>query len=141
MLVEPTERLKFLVVFRPGLLSPTLAAQMAATFQWQPRVHTGRTRGPGEQVRPDRDVPEDLPRDHRLGRRPLRGAREDPRAGAQEDTARRAPERSAQPLAPVTPEIGNEIQQITDTFTELRLIPAKVDVKRRADDRYADVLK
>jgi len=41
----------------------------------------------------------------------------------------------------VTPEIGNEIQQITDTFTELRLIPAKVDVKRRADDRYADVLK
>ncbi|HEY4020145.1 MAG TPA: LLM class flavin-dependent oxidoreductase, partial [Pseudonocardiaceae bacterium] len=28
-----TERLKFLVAFRPGLLSPTLAAQMAATFQ------------------------------------------------------------------------------------------------------------
>jgi len=33
MLVEATERLKFLVAFRPGLLSPTLAAQMAATFQ------------------------------------------------------------------------------------------------------------
>src|SRR3954471_13292370 len=33
MLVEVTERLKFLVAFRPGLLSPTLAAQMAATFQ------------------------------------------------------------------------------------------------------------
>ncbi|MBB6173130.1 alkanesulfonate monooxygenase [Nocardiopsis mwathae] len=33
-LVEATERLKFLVAFRPGLLSPTLAAQMAATFQW-----------------------------------------------------------------------------------------------------------
>ncbi|GIF63355.1 alkanesulfonate monooxygenase [Asanoa ishikariensis] len=32
-LVEATERLKFLVAFRPGLLSPTLAAQMAATFQ------------------------------------------------------------------------------------------------------------
>ena len=28
-----TERLKFLVAFRPGLLSPLLAAQMAATFQ------------------------------------------------------------------------------------------------------------
>jgi alkanesulfonate monooxygenase len=33
MLVEDTETLKFLVAFRPGLLSPTLAAQMAATFQ------------------------------------------------------------------------------------------------------------
>jgi alkanesulfonate monooxygenase len=35
MLVQETERLKFLVALRPGLLSPTLAAQMAATFQWQ----------------------------------------------------------------------------------------------------------
>jgi alkanesulfonate monooxygenase len=34
MLVENTRRLKFLVAFRPGLLSPTLAAQMAATYQW-----------------------------------------------------------------------------------------------------------
>ncbi|MET8997245.1 LLM class flavin-dependent oxidoreductase [Amycolatopsis sp. NPDC004169] len=33
MLVANTERLKFLVAFRPGLVSPTLAAQMAATFQ------------------------------------------------------------------------------------------------------------
>ncbi|MGW0520741.1 LLM class flavin-dependent oxidoreductase [Crossiella sp. NPDC003009] len=33
MLTEVTERLKFLVAFRPGLLSPTLAAQMAATYQ------------------------------------------------------------------------------------------------------------
>src|SRR5246127_4161560 len=33
MLVETTETLKFLVAFRPGLISPTLAAQMAATFQ------------------------------------------------------------------------------------------------------------
>ncbi|HEX4225209.1 MAG TPA: LLM class flavin-dependent oxidoreductase [Pseudonocardiaceae bacterium] len=33
MLAGSTERLKFLVAFRPGLLSPTLAAQMAATFQ------------------------------------------------------------------------------------------------------------
>lgn len=33
MLTEVTERLKFLVAFRPGLMSPTLAAQMAATFQ------------------------------------------------------------------------------------------------------------
>src|SRR3984885_9610372 len=33
MLAEATERLKFLVAFRPGLLSPPLAAQMAVTFQ------------------------------------------------------------------------------------------------------------
>src|SRR5580693_4176580 len=31
MLTEVTERLKFLVAFRPGQISPTLAAQMAAT--------------------------------------------------------------------------------------------------------------
>ncbi|AGL17579.1 LLM class flavin-dependent oxidoreductase [Actinoplanes sp. N902-109] len=33
MLTTVTERLKFLVAFRPGLISPTLAAQMASTFQ------------------------------------------------------------------------------------------------------------
>jgi alkanesulfonate monooxygenase len=33
MLVERTERLKFLVAFRPGMITPTLGAQMAATFQ------------------------------------------------------------------------------------------------------------
>ncbi|MBR8639890.1 LLM class flavin-dependent oxidoreductase [Streptomyces tuirus] len=35
MVSRHTERLKFLVAFRPGLISPTLAAQMAATFQRQ----------------------------------------------------------------------------------------------------------
>jgi alkanesulfonate monooxygenase len=39
MLTEVSERLKFLVAFRPGLLSPTLAAQMASTFQ---RLSGGR---------------------------------------------------------------------------------------------------
>jgi alkanesulfonate monooxygenase len=33
MLSQVSDRLKFLVAFRPGLTSPTLAAQMAATFQ------------------------------------------------------------------------------------------------------------
>jgi alkanesulfonate monooxygenase len=33
MLVSESERLKFLVAFRPGLISPVLAAQMSATFQ------------------------------------------------------------------------------------------------------------
>ena len=38
-LIQVTERLKFLVAFRPGVLSPTLAAQMAATYQ---RISGGR---------------------------------------------------------------------------------------------------
>ncbi|MYR60943.1 LLM class flavin-dependent oxidoreductase, partial [Streptomyces sp. SID625] len=33
MVSRHTERLRFLVAFRPGFVSPTLAAQMAATFQ------------------------------------------------------------------------------------------------------------
>ncbi|MFD5895993.1 LLM class flavin-dependent oxidoreductase [Streptomyces sp. NPDC060366] len=37
MLARETERLKFLVAFRPGFVVPTLAAQMAATYQ----RHTG----------------------------------------------------------------------------------------------------
>ncbi|MER5438479.1 LLM class flavin-dependent oxidoreductase [Streptomyces sp. NPDC002790] len=35
MLTQVTERLKFLVAFRPGQISPTLSAQMAATYQRQ----------------------------------------------------------------------------------------------------------
>jgi len=35
MVSQHTERLKFLVAFRPGFVSPTLAAQMASTFQRQ----------------------------------------------------------------------------------------------------------
>ena len=38
-LISQTQRLKFLVAFRPGLISPTLAAQMAATYQ---RISRGR---------------------------------------------------------------------------------------------------
>jgi len=38
-LTRETSRLKFLVAFRPGLTSPTLAAQMAATYQ---RLSRGR---------------------------------------------------------------------------------------------------
>ena len=39
MLAPQTTRLRFLVAFRPGLLSPTLAAQMASTYQ---RMSGGR---------------------------------------------------------------------------------------------------
>jgi len=38
-LIRETTRLKFLVAFRPGVISPTLAAQMAATYQ---RISRGR---------------------------------------------------------------------------------------------------
>ncbi|MFC4589814.1 LLM class flavin-dependent oxidoreductase [Sphaerisporangium corydalis] len=38
-LTQQTTRLKFLVAFRPGFVSPTLAAQMAATYQ---RISGGR---------------------------------------------------------------------------------------------------
>jgi alkanesulfonate monooxygenase len=38
-LISQTSRLKFLVAFRPGLTAPTLAAQMAATYQ---RISRGR---------------------------------------------------------------------------------------------------
>jgi alkanesulfonate monooxygenase len=54
MLSQRTERLKFMIAFRPGLVSPTLAAQMATTFQ---RQSGGRlllnvvTGGDGEEQR------------------------------------------------------------------------------------------
>src|SRR6266700_4713602 len=38
-LLRETSRLKFLVAFRPGVISPTLAAQMAASYQ---RISGGR---------------------------------------------------------------------------------------------------
>jgi alkanesulfonate monooxygenase len=38
-LIRETRKLKFLVAFRPGVLSPTLAAQMAASYQ---RISAGR---------------------------------------------------------------------------------------------------
>ena len=71
-LLGETERLKFLVAFRPGLISPTLAAQMAATYQ---RISGGRPpwrgcarhpvwRPPRPAARPRSD------RCRRAGRRP-----------------------------------------------------------------------
>ena len=39
----------------------------------------------------------------------------------------RALECSAQPLAPITPEIGAELQDIADGFTELKLIHGRID--------------
>ncbi|GGM08293.1 MULTISPECIES: aliphatic sulfonate ABC transporter substrate-binding protein [Micromonospora] len=57
-----------------------------------------------------------------------------------EETAHRALARSAQPLAPLTPAIGDELQAIADGFVALDLIPGPVDLRSRLDDRYAEVL-
>jgi sulfonate transport system substrate-binding protein len=48
----------------------------------------------------------------------------------------RALARSAQPLAPLTPAVGDELQSIADGFTELHLIPGKVDMRSRVDAQF-----
>ena len=53
----------------------------------------------------------------------------------------RALERSAQPLAPLTPEVGDELQTIADGFAELKLIPGKVDMRARVDDQFTAELQ
>ncbi len=54
-LVSQTRRLKFLVAFRPGLISPTLAAQMAATYQRRRAAAAERgDRRPGRRAAPVR---------------------------------------------------------------------------------------
>ncbi|MET7424565.1 aliphatic sulfonate ABC transporter substrate-binding protein [Dactylosporangium sp. NPDC005555] len=64
-----------------------------------------------------------------------------PELNIPEDVARRALDRSAQPLAPIDGAIGDELQQIADGFTELQLIPGKVDIKGRIDDQFSDILR
>src|SRR4051794_26520224 len=68
MLTEVTERLKFLVAFRPGLLSPTLAAQMAATFQRQSRGRLLLNVVTGGEAREQRAYGDFLSKDDRYAR-------------------------------------------------------------------------
>ncbi|GAB96804.1 alkanesulfonate monooxygenase [Kineosphaera limosa] len=67
-LARQTQRLKFLVAFRPGLINPTLAAQMTATLQRQTggRVLLNVVTGgePAEQAR----CGDTLPKDRRYAR-------------------------------------------------------------------------
>ena len=56
-----------------------------------------------------------------------------------EDVTKRSLARSAKPLAPVTPEIGLELQAIADGFAELELIPGPVDMKARVDGQFSAV--
>ncbi|MEV5328800.1 aliphatic sulfonate ABC transporter substrate-binding protein [Nonomuraea sp. N2-4H] len=58
-----------------------------------------------------------------------------------EDVAERALARSARPIAPVNAGIGAELQRIADGFTALKLIPGKVDIAGRVDDRFSEVLR
>lgn len=57
------------------------------------------------------------------------------------DVTTRALERSAQPLAAITPEIGDELQAIADGFAALQLIPEKIDIKSRIDGRFNEALR
>ena len=58
-----------------------------------------------------------------------------------EPTVERALKRSAQPAAPVTPAIGDELQAIADGFVALDLVPGPVDIKSRIDDRFSAVFQ
>ncbi|WP_410813659.1 aliphatic sulfonate ABC transporter substrate-binding protein [Micromonospora sp. 067-2] len=58
-----------------------------------------------------------------------------------EDVTSRALTRSARPLAPVTPAIGDELQAITDSFIALGLIPGPVDIRSRVDGRFSEVFQ
>ncbi|MGW0216377.1 aliphatic sulfonate ABC transporter substrate-binding protein [Micromonospora chokoriensis] len=58
-----------------------------------------------------------------------------------QDVTSRALARSARPLAPVTPAIGDELQAITDNFIALDLIPGPVDIRSRVDGRFNEVFQ
>ncbi|MEU1361732.1 aliphatic sulfonate ABC transporter substrate-binding protein [Micromonospora zamorensis] len=58
-----------------------------------------------------------------------------------QDVTSRALARSARPLAPVTPAIGDELQAITDSFIALDLIPGPVDIRSRVDSRFSAVFQ
>jgi alkanesulfonate monooxygenase len=67
-LIRETQRLKFLVAFRPGVTSPTLSAQMAATYQ---RISRGRLMlnvVTGGQADEQRRFGDHLPHDERYRR-------------------------------------------------------------------------
>jgi sulfonate transport system substrate-binding protein len=58
-----------------------------------------------------------------------------------EAVTKRALARAAQPLAPLTPAIGDELQGIADGFTKLQLIPGTIDMRARVDDQFTGTLQ
>jgi alkanesulfonate monooxygenase len=67
-LTRETERLKFLVAFRPGLVSPTLAAQMAASYQRLSRGRLLLNVVTGGEADEQRRFGDHLPHDERYAR-------------------------------------------------------------------------
>src|SRR4029077_13989973 len=67
-LISQTRRLKFLVAFRPGLTSPTLAAQMAATSQRISGARLMLNVVTGGQAEEQRRFGDHLPHDERYAR-------------------------------------------------------------------------
>jgi sulfonate transport system substrate-binding protein len=59
-----------------------------------------------------------------------------PELGLDEATTKRAEARAAQPLAQLTPAIGDELQTIADGFTKLALIPGSVDMRSLIDPSF-----
>jgi alkanesulfonate monooxygenase len=68
MLTQVTERLKFLVAFRPGQISPTLSAQMAATYQRQSHGRLLLNVVTGGETREQRAYGDFLSKDERYAR-------------------------------------------------------------------------
>ncbi|MFG2009601.1 aliphatic sulfonate ABC transporter substrate-binding protein [Micromonospora sp. NPDC048868] len=58
-----------------------------------------------------------------------------------QDVTERALLRSAKPLSPVTPAIGDELQAIADGFVALKLVPGPVDIRGRVDGRFNEVFQ
>ncbi|MFG1673665.1 sulfonate ABC transporter substrate-binding protein [Micromonospora sp. NPDC049282] len=57
------------------------------------------------------------------------------------DVTTRALARSAKPLAPVTPDVGKELQAIADSFVGLKLVPGPVDIAGRVDGRFNEAFR
>ncbi|MEU4822025.1 LLM class flavin-dependent oxidoreductase [Actinomadura sp. NPDC023710] len=68
MLARESERLAFLVAFRPGLISPTLAAQMAATFSAHAPGRLSLNVVTGGEAHEQRAYGDHLPKDERYAR-------------------------------------------------------------------------
>ena len=151
MLTEVTERLKFLVAFRPGLTSPLLAAQMAATFQ---RYSKGRlllnvvTGGESAEQRAygdflDKDAA--LPALRRVPRhRPAALERRDASAMTVSTCAWRAPGWPGGPtrypplyFGGSSPAAGPVAARYTDVYLTWGEPPAAVDAKLRWMDGLA----
>ena len=147
MLVAETERLKFLVAFRPGVLSPTLAAQMAATFQRHSEAGCCSTSSPAASPPSSGPTATTSDKDARYRRTGefldvVRGAvagRDGRRCTASTSTSRGARStRVPDPVPPVyfggsSPEAGEVAAQHVDVYLTWGEPPAQVAREGRLD--------